>query len=126
MNDMQIGGWMRVLPRTKASPAFTAEVMRKVRQQEHHRPPFMWRVAAAFAMAVCLVGVVQVAIMEHAQRQRFAALRAEQQQIEAELEAVKKIANESEPVVVLENGEGTQVILDLDSAVQTASLKTFD
>jgi hypothetical protein len=116
---------MRVLPRTKASPAFTAEVMRKVRQQEH-RPPFMWRVAAAFAMAVCLVGIVQVAIMEHAQRQRFAALRVEQQQIEAELEAVKKIASESEPVVVLENGEGTQVILDLDSAVQTASLKTFD
>jgi hypothetical protein len=125
MNDMQIGGWMRVLPRTKASPAFTADVMRKVRQAEAPRP-FVWRAAAAFAMAVCLVGIVHVALMEHAQRQRFAALRAEQQQIEAELQAVKKIASESEPVVVLEDTEGTRVIMDLDSAVQHASLKTFD
>jgi Tfp pilus assembly protein PilN len=125
MNDMQIGGWMRLLPRAKASPGFTADVLRKVRQQEQ-RVPFMWRVAAAFAMAVCLVGIVHVAIMEHAQRERYAALRAEQQQLEAELEAVKKIASEVEPVVVLENEEGTRVIVDLDTAIQPASHTTYD
>ncbi|HYI09204.1 MAG TPA: hypothetical protein VEK57_09035 [Thermoanaerobaculia bacterium] len=99
--------------------------MRAIRQTEP-RKPFVWRAAAAFAMAVCLVGIVHVAVMEHAQRQRFAALRAEQQKIEAELEAVKKIASESEPVVVLEDTEGTRVIMDLDSAVQNASLKNYD
>lgn len=117
---------MRLLPRAKASPGFTADVLRKARQQREQRVPFMWRAAAAFAMAACLVGIVHVAIMEHAQRQRFAALRAEQQQLEAELEAVKKIALEAEPVVVLENEEGTRVIVDLDTAIQPASHRTFD
>jgi hypothetical protein len=117
---------MRTLPRTKASPAFTAEVLRRVGQTES-RKPFVWRAAAAFAMAMIVVGIVHVAVMERARQQRFATLRAEQQKIEAELEAVKKIATEAEPVVVLEDtSDGTRVIMDLDSAVQHASLKTFD
>jgi hypothetical protein len=100
--------------------------MRRVRQTES-RKSFVWRAAAAFAMAMVLVGIVHVAVMEHARQQRFAELRAEQQKIEAELEAVKKIATEAEPVVVLEDtSAGTRVIMDLDSAVQHASYKTFD
>ncbi len=117
---------MRHLPREKASPAFTADVMRKVRREEQ-RAPFTWRrAAAAFAMAACLVGIVHVALMEHMQRQRFAALRAEQQKLEAELETVKRLASEPEPVLVLEDTRGTRVIMDFDSAIQPASHKTFD
>jgi len=82
--------------------------------------------AAAFAMAVCLVAVVQIAVMHQEQRARIAEMRAEQQRIEAELAAVKKIADEAEPVVVLEDEKGTRVIMDLDTAVQPASLKTYD
>ena len=85
-----------------------------------------WRLAAAFAMAACLIGVVQLASLEHQRNQRVEALRAEQQQLEAELQAVKRIAREAEPVVVLEDGRGTRVIVDLDSAIQPASLRTFD
>ncbi|HEX8255225.1 MAG TPA: hypothetical protein VF846_18940 [Thermoanaerobaculia bacterium] len=77
-------------------------------------------------MAACLVVVVHGALAFHAQRQHVAALRAERQQLEAELEAVKKIASESEPVIVLEDDRGTRVIMDLDSAIQPASLRTFD
>lgn len=127
MNDTQIGGWMRVLPRAKASPAFTSEVMRKVRLQNGgRRVPLAWRMAAAFAMAACIVAVVHVSVMQYSQRQRMAALRAEQQKIEAELQAVKQIASESEAVVVLEDDRGTRVIMDLDSAVQPASLRNYD
>ena len=127
MNDTQLGSSMRALPRAKASPAFTSEVMRKVRQEECATTrPFVWRMAAAFAMAACLVAVVHVAMLTHTQRQRVASLRAEQQQLEAELEAVKKIAGASEPVVVLEDSRGTRVIMDLDSAIQPASLQTYD
>lgn len=118
---------MRVLPRAKASPAFTSEVMRKVRlQNDERRVPLAWRMAAAFAMAACIVAVVHVSVMQYSQRQRMAALRAEQQKIEAELQAVKQIASESEAVVVLEDDRGTRVIMDLDSAVQPASLRNFD
>lgn len=82
--------------------------------------------AAAFAMVVCLVAVAQIAVTEQRQRARMETLRAEQQRIEAELAAVKKIADDAEPVVVLEDDQGTRVIMDLDSAVQPASLRTYD
>ena len=86
----------------------------------------MWRFGAAFAMAACLAILVHGAMLFHAQRQNVATLREERQQLAAELAAVKKIASESEPVLVLEDDRGTRVIMDLDSAVQPASLRTFD
>lgn len=115
---------MRALPRTSASPAFTREVMRKAREREVRRP-IVWRFAAAFAMAACLVMVVQLAVVTQ-QRHQAAALRAERQKLQEDLAAVKKAANETEPVVVLENDEGTRVIMDLDSAVQPVSLRNYD
>lgn len=116
---------MRNLPRTSASPAFTRDVMRAVRADKERRP-MVWRMAAAFAMAVCLVALVNVAVMQHRQHERTLALRAEQQKLEAELEAVKKIASDAEPKVVLENDRGTRVIMDLDTAIQPASLRNYD
>ena len=100
--------------------------MRKARAADEGRKPFVWRMAAAFAMAACLFAVVQLAVMQHRQRERTLALRAEQKRIAADLDAVKKIAEETEPVVVLENDEGTRVILGLDSAIQPASHRNYD
>lgn len=122
---------MRILPREKASPAFTSEVLWTVRlgeaaREDVRRVPFLWRMAASFAMVACIIAVVQVASMQYERREHMAALRVEQQKIEAELQAVKKIAKDVEPVVVLENEHGTRVIMDLDSAIQPASLQTYD
>lgn len=118
---------MRTLPRQSASPAFTREVMRKARSaDEGARRPFVWRMAAAFAMAACLFAVVQLGLMQHRQRQRTIALRAEQQRLVADLDAVKKIAEETEPFVVLENDQGARVIVELDSAIQPASHRNYD
>lgn len=116
---------MRAQPRTNASPAFTREVMRRTREREERRRPFAWRFAAAFAMAACLVLVVQLAIVSQ-HRHEAAALRAERQKLQEDLAAVKKIADETEPVVVLENDRGTRVIMDLDSAVQPPSVRNYD
>lgn len=77
-------------------------------------------------MAGCLLALAQVSVTQHRQRQQTLALRAEQQKLEAELEAVKKIARDSEPMVVLENDRGTRVIMDLDSAIQPAALRNYD
>ena len=117
---------MRALPRAKASPAFTFDVRRKLRAEaQPRRRPLVWRLAAAFTMAICLFGAVQIGMMLH-ERQKLEALRIEQQKIQAELAAVKESAKQAEPVVVLENDKGDRVIMDLDSAVQPASLKTYD
>jgi hypothetical protein len=120
---------MRVLPRVKASPAFTSEVLRSVRRDARadvRRVPFVWRMAAGFAMAASIVAIIQVTSLQNARREQMAELRAEQQKIEAELQAVKEIASDAEPVFVLENEQGTRVIMDLDSAIQPASLRTYD
>ena len=119
---------MRDQPRTSASPAFTRDVMRAVRVDAGRASarPLFWRLAAAFAMAVCLVALVNVGVMQYQRRQHTLELRAEQQKLEAELEAVKKIASEAEPQVVLENDRGTRVIMDLDTAIQPASLRNYD
>jgi Tfp pilus assembly protein PilN len=100
--------------------------MRNIRRTETKRVPMVWRMAAGLAMAVCLIAVVQISTMQYERRAHMAELRAEQQRIEAELQAVKKIAKDAEPVFVLENENGTRVIMDLDSAIQPASLKTYD
>jgi hypothetical protein len=111
--------------------------MRRVRHDEslvganHRRVPFVWRLSAGFAMAACLVVLVHGAITVHAHRQHVAELRVERQKLEAELQEVKKIASESEPMLVLEHNDGTRVIMDLDSVqhqrgVQPASYTTFD
>jgi cytochrome c-type biogenesis protein CcmH/NrfG len=127
MNETELRGWMRVLPRAKASPAFTSDVMRNIRREKGtRRIPFGWRLAAGFAMVVCIVAIVQVAALQNERRVRMAEMRAEQQKIEAELQEVKEIASGAEPVFVLENEQGTRVIMDLDSAIQPASLKTYD
>lgn len=99
--------------------------MRRIRCEERRRP-LVLRMSAGFAMAACLAFLVHGAMTVHAHRQHVAELRAERQQLAAELEAVKKIARESEPVLVLEHDNGTRVIMDLESAVQPASLRTFD
>jgi Tfp pilus assembly protein PilN len=85
-----------------------------------------WRLAAAFAMAVCLVALVNAGVIQYRQQQRTIALRAEQEKLQAELEAVKRMANDAEPQVVLENDRGTRLIMDLDTAIQPASLRNYD
>lgn len=118
---------MRNLPRANASPAFTREVIRKLHQSESGVPrPFVWRMAAAFAMAACLLAFAQLAVVKQRQEARTMVLKAEQQQLQADLQAVKEIARAAEPVVVLENDYGTRVIVDVDSAIQPSSLSHYD
>src|SRR5215212_8757495 len=138
MNDKQMGTSLRNLPRATASPNFTSEVRQKLAEDRrarlssapakvpalHH---FIWRTAAGVAMAACLLALISLGSMQYTHRQNVAQLRAEQQKLQAELQAVKQVASEPEPVVVFENSQGTQVIMDLDSAgVQPASYRTFD
>lgn len=119
---------LRSLPRATASPGFTSEVLRKARASAHPALPvsFIWRMAAGVAMAACLLAVITVVSLQYSHRQSVAQLRVEQQKLQAQLQTVKQIASEPEPAVVFEDSKGTRVIVDLDSAVQPASYRTFD
>ena len=128
MNDRDLTNLLRGLPRTSASPRFDSDVMRAIRTAgTPRRPAFAWRVAAAFAMAFCLILAVQIGVLrqrEAARTARMEALRAEQHRIEAELAAVKEEASTYEPVVVLEHSDGTRVVVDQtpkDPAIVPAS-----
>jgi len=77
-----------------------------------------WRMAAAYAMVFVLVVGTYAAAIHHGRQQELRALRAEQQKIATELQQVKSIADDAQPVVVLENG-GTHVIVDLKRETQS-------
>ena len=63
---------------------------------------------------LCVALTAHFAIVQHARQQRMAELRAEQQQLEADLEAVKKLAPPPEqPAIVLESPEGARVTVEL-------------
>ena len=97
---------MRRLPRVTASPRFTSEVLRAVHAR---RIVHVWRFAAATAMVLIIVAGLQF----HAARERqhrLESLRAERQRIESELQQIKAMADESKPVVVLENGDALLVV----------------
>ena len=103
--------------------------MRAVRRtgaEKTRSNPRAWRLAAAFAIVAFVLATVQFAVIRNAERHRMAALRAEQQQLQAELQAVKQLAHEAEPLFVLENEDGTRVIMDVESVVQPSPLRHYD
>jgi hypothetical protein len=71
------------------------------------------RLATAFTLMLCVALTAHFAIVHHARQQRIDALRAEQQQLETELEAVKKLAPPEQPAIVLESPEGARVTLEV-------------
>ena len=120
MKDMDVGNALRRLPRTTASPRFTSDVLRNVgrasaRLNSDELKPvlhFPWRMLAATAMMLILVAGMYATSVHRERRERINALRAEHQRIESELQRVKAVAEEAQPVVVLENGD-TRVIVDV-------------
>ncbi len=110
MKDVDLGNAMRRLPRATASPRFTSDVMRALRAAQRQRT--VWRMVAATATVLMLVAG-GYATSVHRERQKINALRVEQRQLQSELRRVKAIADEVEPVVVLENGD-MRVIVDLN------------
>ena len=108
MTDEEVGKALRQLPRAVASQRFKSDVLRTIRVAP--RPRIAWRMVAATAMTLILVFGTYGVSLRHQRQQRIKALRAESQQIASELRRVKAKADESEPIVVLENGD-TRVIV---------------
>lgn len=98
---------MRQLPRATASPRFTSNVIRAAREQRRTR--VVWRLAAVTAMVLMIIAGSYAASLRQRQ-QRLQSLRVERQRIESELRRVKAIADQTQPVVVLESGDTRLIV----------------
>jgi len=106
MTENEIGDVMRQLPRATASRRFTSEVLHAVHAR---RVMHVWRFAAATAIVLIIIAGLQINAARQRQH-RLESLRAERQRIETELQQIKVMADESKPVVVLENGDARLVV----------------
>ena len=116
MNDAELGNALRRLPRVTAPPRFTSDVLRALRPVPQAR--VAWRMAFACAMAMILVVGLYAGVSAQREKQKLNALRAERQRIETELQRVKAIADDAQPVVVLQNGDTRVIMQTPDSPYQ--------
>ena len=74
--------------------------------------------AFACAMAMILVVGLYAGVSAQREKQKLNALRVERQRIETELQRVKAIADDTQPVVVLQNGDTRVIMQTPDSPYQ--------
>lgn len=113
MNDDDLNRALRELPREAASSGFTRRVL--ARLDEAPRP--IWRRPLVLApMAAALVATLLTWSLtghrKQERRARLAELRQEQQQLAAELAALKDQADSRE-VLYLGGDEGIDIVMDL-------------
>lgn len=115
------------LPRVEPSPRFTADVLDRMAEPEVSGSSSPWGAlrwfirplpALATTAALLLLVVVGGRELEHRhQRQlaieRIATLKAEQQALEAELEALKRLATQARPVLYLGSDRDVDLVFDL-------------
>jgi hypothetical protein len=82
-------------------------VLRAARDQRKVR--VAWRLAVVTAMVLMIIVGTYAASLRQRQ-QRLQSLRAERQRIEMDLRRVKAMADQSQPVVVLESGDTRLIV----------------
>jgi hypothetical protein len=114
MNHDEIPRLLGDLPHHSASRDFTGEVLSKLDRPAQPRVPVR-RLAAAAALAVLLAsaGMWSRAVDERREAERARTLRAEQQAIRKELEELKRLTRNYDPVIEIE-GEGVDFVIDMN------------
>lgn len=108
------------LPKYRASPEFTDRAIRALEVRSarplYRRPAMGWLLATAVALALGVwMGTYlrQQNIARSAYKQKLYALRAEYQQIQSEVDSLRKDASDSPAVVYLGGNEQIDLVLDL-------------
>jgi len=116
MDENRISHLLRALPREEASPHFTAGVLRRLREPPRRAAPARWLVAVATILILAVGFGAHQGWQWYEQRQtmaRIAALRAEQRDLEAELESLEALIAEAHPVVHLGSTRNVDLVVDL-------------
>ena len=127
MKDEDIGKLLRDLPRHKASAGFTHRLMERL-PNERASAHQWWRPAMAMATAVVVVLAASTA-WDHWQKareqaeaaRRVEALRTEYESLERELEELRSLAAESQPVLNLGGTGEVDFVMDLRALSQEAA-----
>lgn len=125
MNDDALNRALRELRREAASPGFTQRVLSRLDQA----PRPLWRrpLVLAPAAAALVATLLTWSLSSHRQeqrRERLAELRREQQQLAAELAALKDQAG-TRQVVYLGGNEGIDIVMDLARLAQRRPGRDF-
>ncbi len=119
MKDEDIGNLLRKLPKQKASSGFTSRLMEKLPGKPafvHHwrRPAFAVAAAAVLILAASLAWDYWREAQGRAEAaQRVETLRNEYESLQKELEELKALAAESQPVLRLGGTQQVDFLMDL-------------
>ena len=111
---------LKRLPRVDASDGFTAEVLRRIRADQPHRPAPRWRLAMA-AVAVVVVSTAAGAWWARQSAPEPAPITAESieqlkfehQELIQELESLLRLGEDTQPFVPVSIDPQTEVLFDL-------------
>lgn len=117
MNDDDLGRLLKKLPRHEASPEFTERLLERLDEPAPRIVPPRWWLAPALGVVVLGSWLAWTVVYERHERResaaRVEALRTEYQELERELEALRDLATDAEPVLELGGTEEVEFVLDL-------------
>jgi hypothetical protein len=126
MGEEELDRLLALLPPRTAAPDFTRRVLERLGRRPPARAPRLRLAAAACLILIVLAGAAVSVFHQRRERARLAAIRAEQRQIAAELEVLKRATRVADPVVYLGGDDRVDYVLDLRQfqPVQPASRRS--
>ncbi|HVT45707.1 MAG TPA: hypothetical protein VMT00_15110 [Thermoanaerobaculia bacterium] len=114
MNDSELHELLTRLPREGASRHFTATVLGRL-GRSRRLASIRIAAAVAFVALTALIGVT-FGVVESREAHAMAELRTEQERIRTELESLKRLSANWEPVIHLGSDGDVEYVLDLRTA----------
>jgi hypothetical protein len=118
MSDEDIGRLIREMPRPAASSDFSGRVLAKLGEAEKRGRTRRRSLVAALAASALLLGLFsQGYVMRRIERSRAAervqAMRDEYRELQAELEKLRALARDADPILDLGGTESVDFVFDL-------------
>lgn len=118
MSDEDIGNLIREIPRAGASADFTGRALQRLEEIEshrHRRPRWSAGALAAAALFLAFVsqGYLRRRLEQSKTAERVQALRDEYRELQVELEKLRALAREVEPILELGGTEKVDFVFDL-------------
>ncbi len=112
MSNDRVSTALKSLPREQAGLGFTAGVLRRI-EKPSRTMPARWIALTATAALVLALGFGWREWRHRQAAQNLQVLLAEKQELEAEIDALRRLAAEARPVVYLGSDNQVDLVLDL-------------